>query len=223
MQLKHQADSSPDAFQPTDSLVLEPSLDFPPQENSVKVLSQEADVVPFIPELVPQATHKKRRSFAGVGALTILLVLGIGVFLTLPSLLSCGSKAKQAEARINLGALNRSQQSYYSEFKTFTNSLTDLSIGIKPQSSNYDYSIRTLKTAAFHYAIAREGLPINSYVGAVFHVPTTKTAQKNQLTILGIICEAVRPGSIPPAHPTLVKGVPTCASGTRDISQVKPR
>ncbi len=223
MQLKHQADSSPDTFQPTHSLIVEPSLDVPLQGKSVNELSQEADLVPFLPELVRQATHKKRHSFFGVGTLTILLVLGIGVFSTLPNLLSCGSKAKQAEAKINLGALNRAQQSYYSEFKTFTNSLTDLSIGIKPQSTNYDYSIRTLKTVAFHYAIAREGLPVNSYVGAVFHVPTTKAAQKNELTILGIICEAVRPGSIPPAHPTLVKGVPTCASGTRDVSQVKPR
>ncbi len=223
MQLKHQAESSPDTFQPIDSLVVEPTLDASPQENSVNVLSQQTDVVPPMPELIPHVTQKKRGSFSGVGALTIVLVLGIGAFLALPSLLSCGSKAKQAEAKINLGALNRSQQSYYSEFKTFTNSLTDLGIGIKPQSTNYDYSIRTLKTAAFHYAIARKGIPVNSYVGAVFRVPATKVDKKNEITLLGIICEALHPGSIQPRTPTLVKGVPTCASDTKDISQAKSR
>jgi len=151
------------------------------------------------------------------------LVLGMGAFLSLPSLLSCVNKAKQAEAKTNLGALNRSQQSYYSEFKTFTNSLTDLGVGIKPQSVNYDYSIRTTKTAAFHYAIARKQnskKPLKSYVAGVFLVPATNAnpkANQDKLLTVAIVCEALRPGHATPQIPTLVKGLPTCASDTKNL------
>ncbi len=158
-----------------------------------------------------------------------LCVLGIGgVLISLPSLMSCNtSKTKQVEAKLNIGAMNRSQQAYQLEFKTFTQSFVDLSVGIKPQSINYNYSIRTTKTAAFHYAIARKKTRnIKSYVGGIFLIPATNAApkaNKDEMLTVAIACEALRPGSITPTAPTLVKGVPTCGSGTRDLSLVQPR
>jgi type II secretory pathway pseudopilin PulG len=226
MQLKNKADSSLNSSlnNPTDSPLVNPTLDFPlAQEDNRDMLPNPGEEVPLMPELAADTAKKKRHSFSRVGALTILGVLGIGTLLALPSLLSCANSGKQAEAKTNLGALNRSQQSYYSEFKTFTNSLTDLGVGIKPQSVNYDYSIRTTKTAAFHYAIARKGnpeKPLKSYVAGVFLVPATNanpTANQDKLLTVAIVCEALRPGHSIPQAPTIVNGIPTCASNTKNL------
>jgi hypothetical protein len=183
-----------------------------------------------MPEFVTDTPRNKRRFFSKVGGLSILLLFGMGTVLNLPSFVSGGSnlaKTRQAEARNNLSTINRSQQSYYSEFKTFTNSLTDLGVGFKSHSANYDYSIRTEKTAAFHYAIARQGQsepPLKSYVGGVFWVPTTHVnpkAEKDELLTVAITCETLHPDNTTPNAPTLVKGIPTCSSGTQNL-KVQP-
>lgn len=224
MQLEEKPDSSPDSLlnEPTNSPLVEPSLDSPPaQEDSKDLLPTNGEVVPFIPQKAPDALKNKSKFGCVV---TLFLVLGIGSVLALPSLMSCGTfKGKQAEAKQNIGSMNRSQQAYFLENDTFTNSVETLGIGILTQTVNYDYSIRATKTAAFHYAIARKGKKdIKSYVGGVFAVPATNVdpkAHKDEMTPVGIVCEALRPGSTTPTAPTLVKGVPTCGSDTKDLTR----
>ena len=227
MQLKNTADSSSDSLlnEPTDSSLVEPILDSPPaQENSDEVLLEQEDVVPLMPELAPNAPQKKRRIFSSWGVLAIFTVLGIGsVLLVLPSFLSvasCGQKGKQAEAKQNIGSTNRAQQAYFLDNQTFANSMEAMGIGIKPQTVNYNYSVRTTKTTAFHYGIARRKTE-KSYVGAVFVVPATNVnpaTNKSEVNTASIICEALRPGSTTPTAPTLQKGVPTCGSDTKDLT-----
>lgn len=220
MQLKNKANTSPDALlnDPTDSPLVNPNLDtLSEQDNSRDFLPKQETVVPFMPEGIPDAPVKKQRPFSARVVVTILGVLGIGGgLLALPSLTNCTNKAVQAEAKHNIGTLNRAQQAYYLEFQTFTNSLTDLGVNIKPQSVNYDYSIRATKTSTIHYAIARNKTK-KSYVGAVFLVPATKVdrkADKKEILTVALACEALRPGSTIPTAPTLEKG---CGSGTRDL------
>jgi type II secretory pathway pseudopilin PulG len=233
MQLKNKADSSPTSSlnHPTDACLANLILDSPrTQVDSHHRLPNQGKEVPLMPEFVTDTAQNKRRSLAKVGGFSILLLLGMGTVVNLPNIVSGGSnaaKARQAEVRNTLSAINRSQQSYYSEFKTFTNSLTDLGVGIKPESANYDYSIRTTKTAAFHYAIARQGQsepPLKSYVGGVFWVPTTRVspkAEKDELLTVAITCETLHPDNTTPNAPTLVKGIPTCSSGTQNLT-VRP-
>lgn len=229
MQLKNKADSSPNYSlnHPTDASLANLILDSPrTQVDSRHRLPNQGKEVPLMPEFVTDTPPNKRRSLAKVGGFSILFILGMGTVLNLSSLVSGSSNAvqeRQAEARNNLSAINRSQQSYYSEFKTFTNSLTDLGVGIKPESTNYNYSIRTTKTAAFHYAIARQGQserPLKSYVGGVFWVPATNLnpkAEKDELLTVAIACETMHPDNTTPNAPTLVKGIPTCSAGTQNL------
>jgi hypothetical protein len=141
----------------------------------------------------------------------------------LPSLLSCGNKGKQAEAKQNIGAMNRAQQAYFIDKNTFAKSVVDAGIGIQTQTVNYNYSVRATKTAAFQYGIARHKTQ-KSYVGGVFAVPAINVnpaankTDKTEMTTVGIVCEALNPGSTTPTAPTLVKGVPTCGSNTRDLT-----
>lgn len=201
-----------------------PTIDSPPaQEDSQDVLPTNTEVVWLIPEEAPDKLKNKTKSGCLVW-LTIFLLLGLGsVVLSLPSLLSCAKSGKQAEAKQNVGALNRAQQAYYLEEKAFSNSFESLGIGIPPQTINYEYSIRATKTAAFNYAIARkETKNIKSYVGSVFVVPDTNVdpkADKKEMTTVGILCEALRPGSTKPSDPTLQNGVPTCGSDTKELGQ----
>jgi type IV pilus assembly protein PilA len=233
MQLKNKADSSANSWvnHPTDACLTNLSLDsLPTPVNSRYRLTNQGKEVPLMSEFVTDTRQNKRRSFAKVGGLSILLLFGMGTVLNLPSLVNSRSnvaKARQAEARNNLSAINRAQQSYYSEFKTFTNSLTDLGVGFKSQSANYNYSILTTKTAAFHYAIAQQGQsepPLKSYVGAVFWVPSTNLnpkAEKDELLTVTIACETMHPDKTTPNAPTLVKGIPTCSAGTQNLRVLK--
>jgi type II secretory pathway pseudopilin PulG len=197
-----------------------PTIDSPPaQEDSQDVLPTNTEVVWLIPEKAPDKLKNKTKSGCLVW-LTIFLLLGLGsVVLSLPSLLSCAKSGKQAEAKQNVGAMNRAQQAYYLENKAFSNSLKSLGIGIRTQTINYEYSTRATQTAAFTYAIARkETKNIKSYVGGVFVVAATNVdpkADKKEMTTVGILCEALRRGSTKPSAPTLQNGVPTCGSDTK--------
>jgi type II secretory pathway pseudopilin PulG len=183
--------------------------------------------------------EQKTDSSPGCAVVLFLVVLGIGGGLVvLPDLLSCTNKIVLAEAKQNIGVLNRSQQAYSLEHNTFAKSIAALDIGIRTQTRNYNYSIRATKTAAFNYAIARSDYTyqkvylgrfqwqrrtnraLKSYVGGVFAVPATTIepkADKPEMLTVAIACEALRIGSATPNPPTLVKGVPTCGAGTRDL------
>ncbi len=224
MQLEDKADSSSDSLlnEPTDSPFIELTLDSPPiQENSGELLLKQEEVVPLIPEKEPDKPRKRQKYFSFWGAVMLFGILGIGGGLIfLPSLLSCGNKGKQAEAKQNIGAMNRAQQAYFLDNNTFAKSVVDAGIGIKTQTVNYNYSVRATKTAAFQYGIARHKTQ-KSYVGGVFAVPAINvdsTANKTEMTTVGIVCEALNPGSTTPTTPTLVKGVPTCGANTKDLT-----
>ena len=224
MRLRKKSDSPPEALT-NDSTISPPASPAhdapPPQEDGKDLLPTESEVVPLIPEKVPDELKNKSKSGCLVW-LTIFLVLGFGsLILSLPSLVSCGSSAKRAEAKQNVDAMNRAQQAYYSDKNAFSNSFAGLGIGIQTQTTNYEYSTRATKNAAFNYGISRKGKKdIKSYVGGVFLVPATNLdpkADKDEMTTVTILCEATSSGNIRPADPILQKGVPTCGSDSRDL------
>ena len=55
--------------------------------------------------------------------------------------LSCGCSARRVEARHNLGAINRTQQAFYLENNRFADSLKEIGLGIKTETTNYRYRI----------------------------------------------------------------------------------
>jgi len=196
-----------------------PTIDSPPaQEDSKHVLPTNTEVVPLITQKAPNKL-KNKNNFGCLSWLVIFLGLGIGgVFLALPSLMSCTNKAKASEAKNNIGAMNRAQQAYYSEYQKFSNSMESLGIGIRPETVNYQYSIRITETAVFNYAIARKGTKnIKSYVGGVFAVPPTNVDPTGEMTTVVIECEGTSPGRTQIAEPTLEEGVPICGSGTKEL------
>jgi len=152
----------------------------------------------------------------------LLLLMGIGVIgaIALPSFLVSGGGGcippKTGEARQYVGSMNRAQEALFIEKSAFATSFDALGLGIKTETTNFKYSIRATKKAAFNYAVAKEK-SLQSYVGGVFLVPAKNfesKAAKEKITTTSILCEADFPGTIKPAEPTYEKGKIACGKGT---------
>jgi hypothetical protein len=118
-------------------------------------------------------------------------------------------KAQESAAKQYVAAMNKAQQSYYANNTGFTSSVSNLGLGIKPDTANYKYSISTDNKVVFNYAVSNKA-NLKSFVGGVFLV-TNKTQT--------ILCLNAAPGKIKPPNPTNTKGVLKCAASTGKIAQ----
>jgi len=164
----------------------------------------------------------KSASILPNGCGCLLLLMGIGVIgaIALPSFLVSGGGGcippKTGEARQYVSLVNRAQEALFIEKSAFATSVDALELGIKTETTNFKYSIRATKKAAFNYAVAKEK-SLQSYVGGVFLVPPKNfepNAAKEKITTTSILCEADFPGTIKPAEPTYEKGKIACGKGT---------
>ncbi|NJK69465.1 MAG: general secretion pathway protein GspH [Microcoleus sp. SU_5_3] len=155
----------------------------------------------------------------GCGCLVLLILLMpvIGV-LVLPSFLCNANKAKQSEAKQYVGSMNRAQQAYFAEKGAFSTSIEALGLGIKTETTNYKYSLRVTKQAAFHYAVSKLKKE-KSFVGGVFLVPADPNAPKDAMITPAILCEADSRGTIKPAEPTYQNGKLICGKGTTAVTK----
>ncbi|MEG4404639.1 type IV pilin-like G/H family protein [Microcoleus sp. MON2_D5] len=164
---------------------------------------------------------KKSKSWVGILLRITFIYFPLGSIivggLALPSVVGCGGakKAKQSEGKQYVSAMNKGQQAIYAEDGAFSNSVNALGLGIKTQTTNYNYSTISTKNSAFSYAVARSN-NLTSYVGAVFLVPVSQAANK-ELTTVSILCAANSPGNTQPSAPILQNGNPVCAAGSSDV------
>jgi type IV pilus assembly protein PilA len=164
----------------------------------------------------------KSASILPNGCGCLLLLMGIGVIgaIALPSFLVSGGGGcippKTGEAIQYVGSMNRAQEALFIEKSAFATSFDDLGLGLKTETTNFKYSIRAAKKAAFNYGVAKDN-NLKSYVGGVFLVPAKNFephAAKEKITTTSILCEADFPGTIKPAEPTYEKGKIACGKGT---------
>src|SRR5919199_2963081 len=152
------------------------------------------------------------------GAIDIAVLQYIFAFLFLisvPSVLSKVTKSKQAEAKNNIGVMNRAQPAYFLEWDAFSNSVEKLGIAIKNPSENYEYSIRATPFAVFNYATPRKRVRgLKGYVGAVFYSPSTPAHDLHAV----IACETKSPTTTRPADPIVRDNVLECGSNTTSLS-----
>lgn len=119
-------------------------------------------------------------------------------------------KAQESAAKQYVAAMNKAQQSYYANNTGFTSSVSNLGLGIKPDTANYKYSISTENKVVFNYAVSNKA-NLKSVVGGVFLV-----RNKTQT----ILCLNAAPGKIKPPNPMDGgrEGL-YCAAGTGKIAQ----
>ena len=165
-----------------------------------------------------------KESKSWVGNLLMFAFISVPVVMILaaiafPFAISCGSppKAKQSEAKQYISSMNKGQRAKYAEEGAFSNSMNALGLGLKTQTTNYNYSIIATKNAAFNYGVARSN-NLTSYVGAVFLVPVSQAANKEKTTV-SILCAANSPGNTQPPDPILQKANPVCAAGSSLVTK----
>jgi type IV pilus assembly protein PilA len=138
---------------------------------------------------------KDDEGFTLIELLVVVIIIGVLAAIALPSLLGQVSKAKQAEAKQNVGTLNRSQQAFFLEYQNFASTVAQLQVGIKSQTDNYSYSMNGGGTAPTVQNKALATKPaLKSYYGVV-GTAIGDVATSEALT-LAIACEAKVPGTI---------------------------
>jgi len=153
----------------------------------------------------------KDEGFTLIELLVVIIIIGILSAIALPSFLNQASKARQSEAKTNVGALNRAQQSFYLENQSFATDVGSIGIGIS-NSDNYNYSVTSadVNSSTANLAAARKP-DLKGYSGGVF-----KTASQ---TTLAILCEANAAGTTAPGNATMgtTATAPSCPSNYKPL------
>lgn len=117
--------------------------------------------------------------------LVVVTIAGILSAIALPSFLNQANKARQAEAKTYVGAINRGQQAYFIEKGAFGN-LTNLELAI---SSSRSYTYSSVPTGAGLTATAEtEASPVGNarrYVGKAWVI----TDSQGHASVTSMLCE----------------------------------
>ncbi len=142
----------------------------------------------FLQHLVKK---KNDGGFTLIELLVVIIIIGILSAIALPSFLNQANKAKQSEAKQNVGSMNRAQQSYYLENSEFGSSVQLLGLGIQTQTVNYSYAVE-LKNPATAVNVYGASLkkPLRHYQGRVWLGTVIETSEA---TTLAMLCETKKP------------------------------
>lgn len=102
------------------------------------------------------------------------------------------NRAKTAEARNYVGAMNRAQQAFFLEKSEFANTLEDLGLGLEPETDNYSYKISATSDGGAVMTATAKNDQLKSYTGVVF------LDQPEQKVTKAVICETDDPSQTPP-------------------------
>lgn len=170
-----------------------------------------------------QHLNKKRRQDEGftlIELLVVIIIIGILAAIALPSLLAQVNKAKQAEAKQNVGALNRAQQAFFLENTEFASDVVSVGIGISTQTVNYTYTILADGTTA-PQSVANLGSrnigknTLKSYFGYNFTAigGGGTGGSITEVLALGKVCETQNPDY----NVATLPGTTECPGGYKDL------
>ncbi|MBD1861234.1 MULTISPECIES: type IV pilin-like G/H family protein [Trichocoleus] len=145
----------------------------------------------FQAKFLQHLTQKKQeQGFTLIELLVVIIIIGILSAIALPSFLNQANKAKQSEAKQNVGSMNRAQQAYYLENSTFGSTVENLGLGIQTQTTNYTYTVTAPETNGISTVATNRGnslkAPLRQYAGRVELGTVIATSEA---TTLAILCE----------------------------------
>lgn len=156
--------------------------------------------------IIAKYLNKKNtvKGFTLIELLVVVILMGIMSAIALPNLLKQVEKARVAEAKTNLGILNRAQQAYYFEKATFADAMGKLGADLTVAAGYYTYNIEppVNNTEVHHLAT-----PITEYAGDL-NIMASAVLRVND-AFLSLVCEGDAPGTIPS-----IVDQNTCTNGT---------
>ena len=115
--------------------------------------------------------HKRTQSpnagFTLLELLIVIVITGILSAIALPSFLNQRTKAQETEGKAYIGAMNRAQQAHYAVYQEFTASMDDLDLGIRRQTSLYEYSVKKTDDRLVTNKARSQNPDLRSYAGVV--------------------------------------------------------
>jgi type IV pilus assembly protein PilA len=178
----------------------------------------------------------KNQGFTWWQVLLAFIIILIAFAIALPSfIVQTSPELKLFEGKRYVSTMNRGQQAYFLENKKFAHSLKESNLGITMHTTNYNYSIKTVKDSVYNYGIARTE-NFQSYIGGVFILPNYKdletkivttwgiitvpanpAQEKTEMTTISILCINDKSGTIIPPEPIFKNGIPSCGVGTTQL------
>lgn len=162
--------------------------------------------VKFLQQL---ANKKANKGFTLIELLVVVIIIGVLAAIALPNLLGQVAKGRQAEAKNNLGAINRAQQGYRLEKGVF-GSLSAIPVQLQPEYYSYADDQAASATGVSYTANANSTYTndIKEYAGGA--------GQTTVGSFSAIICESATPSDATAGNEaavTVTAGVVGC-SGT---------
>ena len=81
------------------------------------------------------------RGFTLIELMIVVAIIGLLAAIAIPNYMQFQSKAKQAEAKANLGGIYTNEQAYLAEKNAYTSILTDTGFAILTKAKHYDFTI----------------------------------------------------------------------------------
>lgn len=162
-------------------------------------------------ELFYKFKSQKNRGFTLIELLVTVIIIGILAAVALPVLLGQVRTSRQTEAKLNLGSMNRAQQSERFELGVFV-PIADLPVSVSGNYYSYTDvgvpdSFQAIYTARVNTVFERDMQDYSAAVGQI--TGSTSTS---------VICEQdVIDGATPPIAPTVTAGVSVCSAGTSPV------
>ena len=84
---------------------------------------------------------KNNKGFTLIELMIVVAIIGILAAIAIPNFLTYQCKAKQSEAKSNLGNIRTMQEAYYAEHDSYASTMSGVGFSVKNTSSaRYDYT-----------------------------------------------------------------------------------
>ncbi|CAO5034451.1 Pilin polypeptide [Microcystis aeruginosa] len=159
-----------------------------------------------------QALNKKNgnKGFTLIELLVVVIIIGVLAAIALPNLLGQVAKGRQAEARNNLGSINRAQQAHRLETGSFGTFSTSASANQLPVSITGTYYTYPNSTGVTTTSAITDANAISTYTNDIRDY-SSSVGQTADGVFSSIICEATHPTTAASA----AAGGGSCTTGTR--------